>query len=119
MIKNTRTLIPWIKQSGVIQPQITYAHKSYIYNENKKILDFTSGQIAVNLGHNNSYIINGVRQQMLSGISYVPSNFSTFAEKASNVSIIDITSCSCPTFFASIVLFFVVSFRFLYVLFKR
>ena len=65
MIKNIRTLIPWIKQSGIVQPQITYARNSYIYNEGKKILDFTSGQIAVNLGHNNSYILNGIRNDFI------------------------------------------------------
>lgn len=92
MIKNIRTLIPWIKQSGIVQPQINYARNSYIYNEGKKILDFTSGQIAVNLGHNNSYILNGIKKHLNSGISYVPSNFSTFQRDKLSDRIIDISN---------------------------
>jgi taurine---2-oxoglutarate transaminase len=98
MIKNIRTLIPWIKQSGIVQPQITYARNSYIYNEGKKILDFTSGQIAVNLGHNNSYILNGIKKHLNSGISYVPSNFSTFQRDKLSDRIIDISNYQNNTY---------------------
>jgi len=92
MIRNIKTLIPWFKQSLVLQPQITHAQNSHIYNESKKILDFSSGQIAVNLGHNNKHILNGIQEHINSGISYVPSNFSTYQRDKLSDRIIDISN---------------------------
>lgn len=92
MNRNMRTLIPWFKQAGLIQHQITHASNSYIFNESKKILDFTSGAMVVNLGHNNRYIIDGIRQHLITGISYVPSNFSTYQREKLSDRIIDISN---------------------------
>jgi taurine---2-oxoglutarate transaminase len=78
MIKNIRTLIPWVKQNSVSQIQILKADNCYIYSNKDRYIDFTSGAMAVNLGHNNKYILNGIKEHMNSGISYVPSYFSNY-----------------------------------------
>ena len=62
------------------QIQINKANGSYIYSKNKKIVDFTSGAMAVNLGHNNNYILKGFNIHKNTGISYIPSNFSHIKE---------------------------------------
>ena len=57
--KLLNTFVPWNKQI-VTQPIITKGQGVFIYNNNnKQIIDFTSGQMAVNLGHNNKYILEG------------------------------------------------------------
>jgi taurine---2-oxoglutarate transaminase len=78
MLKNLKTLIPWSIQKNIKQFQIIGADGSHIYTKNKKIVDFTSGAMAVNLGHNNKYILEGFNNHYKTGISYVPSNFSTY-----------------------------------------
>ena len=77
--KNIHTLVPWVKQASLTQPIITSANKCFIYNKNKQIVDFTSGLMVVNLGHNNKYIKKGFNQYMSRGISFVtPGTFSTY-----------------------------------------
>ena len=77
--KNTSsTLIPWIKQLNINSTRITHATGSHIFSNNKQIIDFTCGAMAVNLGHNNPYILKGFENHSDVGISYVPSNFSTY-----------------------------------------
>jgi len=74
-----KTLVPWSKQHKLSQPIITHANGSYIYSKNKEIVDFTSGLMVVNLGHNNSYIKKGFIDYLDNGLAYIsPSSFSTF-----------------------------------------
>jgi len=74
---STSTLIPWSIQNNIKQPQIIKADNSFIFTKNKKIVDFTSGAMVVNLGHNNKYIQTAFKETINNGIAYVPSNFST------------------------------------------
>ena len=76
--KNIKTLVPWVKQHCLQQPLITKANSVFLYSKTHKIIDFTSGLMVVNLGHNNSYIKDGFKSYMDKGISYVPSTFSTY-----------------------------------------
>lgn len=78
MFKNLKTLIPWSVQKNIRQLQIIGANDSFIFTKDQKIVDFTSGAMAVNLGHNNKYILEGFNNHYKTGISYVPSNFSTY-----------------------------------------
>lgn len=75
--RNMNTLIPWQKQTNIYQKQIIGANGCYIYDRNNKIVDFTSGAMVVNLGHNNKYIQTAFNDHIGNGIAYVPSNFST------------------------------------------
>ena len=71
------TFVPWNKQL-IKQPVITNANGIFIFNNKQKIVDFTSGQMAVNLGHNNKYILEGFNNHINKGISYVsPTVFTT------------------------------------------
>ena len=47
---SSSTLIPWSKQSNIKSLNITSAQGPFIYSLNKKIVDFTSGAMVVNLG---------------------------------------------------------------------
>ena len=76
-LKTLNTLIPWTKQKNIYQKQIINANGSYLYTKNKRILDFTSGAMVVNLGHNNNYIQSAFIDNIKNGIAYAPSNFST------------------------------------------
>lgn len=77
--RKIKTLIPWQQQNQLIQPLINYAKDEFIYNNKKKIVDFTSGLMVVNLGHSNKYIQKGIKNYMNNGISYTtPSTFSNF-----------------------------------------
>lgn len=87
-----RTLLPWIKQRNIINPMINKAHNCYIYEKNKKIVDFTSGLMVVNLGHNNKYIYEGFNKHMNTGIGYLPSSFSTYERDKLSSRLIDISN---------------------------
>ena len=76
--KKIKTLVPWVKQHCLQQPRITRANGVFIYSNKHKIIDFTSGLMVVNLGHNNRYIKSGFKSYMDNGISYVPPSFSTY-----------------------------------------
>ena len=75
---NLNTLIPWKPQKNLRQLQIVSADGPFIYTQNKRIVDFTSGAMVVNVGHGNQHILDTIKNHTLNGISYVPSNFSTF-----------------------------------------
>jgi taurine---2-oxoglutarate transaminase len=98
MNRTIKTFIPWMKQTALIQEQISHASNSYIFNQSKKILDFTSGAMVVNLGHNNKYIIDGIQQHLKTGISYVPSNFSTYQRDLLSERIIDASNYENNTY---------------------
>lgn len=87
-----KTLIPWIKQRNLIQPLINKADGCYIYNNKNKIVDFTSGLMVVNLGHNNKYIYKGFNTHIKSGIGYLPSTFSTYERDKLSDRLIDISN---------------------------
>jgi taurine---2-oxoglutarate transaminase len=74
----TSTLIPWTKQANLVQSKIVKANGPYIYTSTQKIVDFTSGAMVVNLGHNNKYILDSIKEHTKSGISYIPSNMATY-----------------------------------------
>ena len=76
-LRSLNTLVPWSKQKNIYQKKIINANGPFLYTEKERILEFTSGAMVVNLGHNNSYIQEGLKQHINSGIAYVPSNFST------------------------------------------
>ena len=78
MAKNIKTLIPWIKQTNLNQIKILRAKDCYIYSKKNRYIDFTSGAMAVNLGHGNKYILDGFKEHADTGISYVPSYFSNY-----------------------------------------
>ena len=78
LAKNIRTLVPWVKQKKLTQPRITYAKNEFLYSGDKRLIDFTSGLMVVNLGHNNKYILDGFKNFQDKGISYVSPSFSTY-----------------------------------------
>jgi taurine---2-oxoglutarate transaminase len=92
LAKNIKTLVPWAKQGNLSQPIITSANKEYIYSGDHKIVDFTSGLMVVNLGHNNKYIQAGFHKFMESGVTYVPSVFSTYERDKLSSRLCDITN---------------------------
>jgi len=68
--RNINTLVPWSKQKDLNPIRITGADKEYMFSENRKIVDFTSGLMVVNLGHNNKYIQEGFHKHIKTGIGY-------------------------------------------------
>jgi taurine---2-oxoglutarate transaminase len=99
--KIINTMIPWSRQNFIKQIRINSADGSYIYSDNKKIIDFTSGAMAVNLGHNNKYVLEGFNLHKNTGISYIPSNFSTYQRDKLSSRIIDITHGSGKVLFTN------------------
>lgn len=101
MSKIVKTLVPWIKQRNIFLTNITHAENSYIYSNKKKIVDFTSGQMAVNLGHNNRHIIKGIKEHLDSGISYTPPSFGTYQREKLSSRIIDLTHKKGKVFYTN------------------
>ena len=97
----SNTFIPWVKQNNIKQININKASNVFIYNNKRKIVDFTSGAMAVNLGHNNSYILDGFNNHLKTGISYVPSNFSTYERDKLSSRIIEHTHKKGRVFFTN------------------
>jgi taurine---2-oxoglutarate transaminase len=71
----SNTLIPWAVQNTFKSHHITHAGGCYLYNNDKKIMDFTSGLMVVNLGHNNQRIKDGFKQHLDTGVAYTSSLF--------------------------------------------
>lgn len=73
------TMIPWVRQITRVPSQIKRARGSFLFtNDNQKIIDFTAGAMAVNLGHGNKAILDSIVDNTENGISYLPINgFST------------------------------------------
>ena len=91
LMRNIRkTLVPWKIQSNMKQIQITSAEGSYYLSRNKKIADFTSGAMAVNLGHNNKYILKALDRVGSSGFSYVPHHMSTYEREKLSENILNL-----------------------------
>lgn len=74
-----KTLIPWVKQIAKAPLLVKRASGSFLFtNDNRKIVDFTAGAMAVNLGHGNNTILSSIIDNTDNGISYLPINgFST------------------------------------------
>ncbi len=89
--KCLNTLIPWVTQNNIIQHKIIRADDCHIFTHDQKIVDFTSGLMVVNLGHNNKYIMDGVFKHLCTGISYVSSQFATEQREKLSERLIDIT----------------------------
>jgi taurine--2-oxoglutarate transaminase len=65
------TLFSWSKQKGIAPIAVKYAEGVYLYDyDNKKIIDFSSGLMNVNIGHGNQRITEAVVKQMQE-VSYV------------------------------------------------
>ena len=99
--KSSRTMIPWSKQSIYNQMPITHANGCYIYNHSKEIMDFTSGLMVVNLGHNNKYIQEGFHQHTKTGIGFVNSFFETEEREKLSERLIDITNKNGKVFYTN------------------
>lgn len=77
--RHVSTLIPEMMEQYSYTPhKICKADGCYLYKETQPIMDFTSGLMVVNLGHNNEYIMEGFKEHMKTGISYVNSQFETY-----------------------------------------
>jgi taurine--2-oxoglutarate transaminase len=65
------TLFSWSKQKGINPIAIKRAEGVYLYDyEDKRYIDFSSGLMNVNIGHNNPRVAQAVFEQM-SQVSYV------------------------------------------------
>src|SRR5258705_7025799 len=65
------TLFSWSKQKGIATIAVKYAEGVYLYDyDDKKIIDFSSGLMNVNIGHGNQRITEAVVKQMQE-VSYV------------------------------------------------
>lgn len=98
--KSMKTFVPWVVNSNGYNPiQITKANGSFIYSGQKKIIDFTSGLMVVNLGHNNKYIMDGFKEQLATGLTYVPHAFTTIPRERLSEKIIDATNKDGKVFY--------------------
>ena len=65
------TLFSWSKQKGIAPIAVKYAEGVYLYDyDDKKIIDFSSGLMNVNIGHGDQRITEAVVKQMRE-VSYV------------------------------------------------
>ena len=65
------TLFSWSKQKGIAPIAVKYAEGVYLYDyDDKKIIDFSSGLMNVNIGHGDQRITDAVVKQMRE-VSYV------------------------------------------------
>lgn len=98
--RSMKTFVPWVVNSKTYSPmQITKANGCFIYSGKKKIIDFTSGLMVVNLGHNNQYIIDGFKEQLSTGLTYVPHSFTTIPRERLSEKIIDATNRDGKVFY--------------------
>jgi taurine--2-oxoglutarate transaminase len=92
MLLRSATMVPWRSQSKLILNNITSADGCFFFkNNNQKIIDFSSGAMVVNLGHNNSYIQRSYIDYINSGMGYVPSYLSTYNREKLSHRLIDIS----------------------------
>lgn len=90
----SKTLRPWFntKTGTSLDFRIKAANGCYIYDKNNQpIMDFTSGLMVTNLGHNNQYINNHMKATIKSGLTYFPPSVLTdsrelLSEKLINIS---------------------------------
>ena len=95
MLRKSATMVPWKAQKNILINNIVSANGCFLYTkEKKRIVDFTSGAMVVNLGHNNSHIQKSYIDYIHRGMGYVPSVFSTtnrekLSERLTDVSKMD------------------------------
>jgi len=90
-IRYSSTLVPWRINKNKVLDNIVKADGSYIYTKKEKIVDFTSGSMVVNLGHNNKYIQKGFTVYMSQGFAYVPSSLSTYNRELLSDRLLDVS----------------------------
>ena len=56
-------LVAWSAQGGIKQVVITRAEGSWLYAGERRILDFSSGLINVNLGHGHPKVVRAIQEQ--------------------------------------------------------
>jgi len=72
-----RVLVPWSAQDGLLHVVIDHARGSYLYTrDGMRLLDFSSGLINVNAGHNHPKIVAAIQRQA-ERLTYVNPNFAT------------------------------------------
>ena len=89
-VRSSSTLLPWAIQ-GSKAYKIEKAHGCFMYTKNKRIIDFTSGLMVVNLGHNNKYILEGFKEHAATGISYINSLFETDQREKLSESLVNVS----------------------------
>lgn len=94
LAKKSCTLNPWTVQSTYNSYDVTHADGCYLYKNNSRVMDFTSGLMVVNLGHNNQYIKEGFKQYLDTGIAYINSLFVTDQREKLSERLINITDNS-------------------------
>ena len=70
------TLFAWSKQSGINPIHCTHAEGIYVYENDKKYMDFSSQLMNVNIGHNHPTVNNAIKEQ-LDKVAYVFPGMST------------------------------------------
>jgi len=65
VVKDTadHVLVAWSAQGGIKQVVITRAEGSWLYAGERRILDFSSGLINVNLGHGHPKVVRAIQEQ--------------------------------------------------------
>ena len=92
MLRRSATMVPWRAQNKVVLNNITSANGCFfLKNNNQKIIDFSSGAMVVNLGHNNPYIQRSYIDYIHSGMGYVPSYLSTYNREKLSKRLLDIS----------------------------
>ena len=93
----TKTLRPWFntKTGTSLDFNIKKADGCYIYDKNNNhIMDFTSGLMVTNLGHNNKWINNQMKKSIDSGLLYFPPSVITDERERLSNKLIDISPYS-------------------------
>src|SRR6267378_4509802 len=67
-------LVSWSAQGGIKQVVITRAEGSWLYAGERRILDFSSGLINVNLGHGHPKVVRAIQEQA-ERVCYVTPSF--------------------------------------------
>src|SRR2546428_6028764 len=67
-------LVAWSAQGGIKQVVITRAEGSWLYAGERRILDFSSGLINVNLGHGHPKVVQAIQEQA-ERVCYVTPSF--------------------------------------------
>ena len=90
-LEEGRVLIPWSRQDGHRSPVIVRAEGSFLYDEyGNALLDLSSGQVAMNLGHGHPAVVKALQQQAAE-LCWVPSSFrsdkrDTYAQMLNEIS---------------------------------
>jgi len=94
-------LVSWSAQAGLKQLLITGAEGSWLQAGDRRILDFSSGLINVNLGHGHPKVVRAIQQQA-ERLCYVTPSFgeesrATLARYLAEVTPGDLTKTLCTS----------------------